>query len=93
VAVIDIPNKFVQTRLEDDKDKAVIRLHGKLAKLTVKVAPVNSCGTHRTHEPEEAQNPFTTLSNERRAPFDTLCCPSNNNKQQQQQTTTIVPLI
>ena len=39
VAVIDIPNAFVQTRLEDDKDKAIMRLRGKLAELMVKVAP------------------------------------------------------
>jgi hypothetical protein len=39
VAVIDIPNAFVQTRLEDDADKAIMRLHGKLAELMVKVAP------------------------------------------------------
>jgi hypothetical protein len=38
VAVIDIPNAFVQTRLEDDDDKVVMRLRGKLAKLMVKVA-------------------------------------------------------
>jgi hypothetical protein len=39
VAVIDIPNAFVQTRLENEKDKAVMRLRGKLAELMVKVAP------------------------------------------------------
>ena len=39
VAVINIPNAFVQTRLEDDKDKAIMRLRGKLAKLMVKVVP------------------------------------------------------
>jgi hypothetical protein len=39
VAVIDIPNAFVQTRLEDDADKAIMRLRGKLAELMVKVAP------------------------------------------------------
>jgi hypothetical protein len=37
--VIDIPNAFVQTRLEDDDDKVVMRLRGKLAELMVKVAP------------------------------------------------------
>jgi hypothetical protein len=38
--MIDIPNAFVQTCLEDDKDKeAVMLLHGKPAKLMVKVAP------------------------------------------------------
>ena len=39
VAVIDIPNAFVQTRLENDADKAIMRLRGKLAELMVKVAP------------------------------------------------------
>jgi hypothetical protein len=38
VAVIDIPNVFVQTRLEDDLDKAIMCLHGKLAELMAKVA-------------------------------------------------------
>jgi hypothetical protein len=39
VAVINIPNAFVQTCLEVDGDKAIMRLRGKLAKLMVKVAP------------------------------------------------------
>jgi hypothetical protein len=39
VAVIDIPNAFVQTRLEDDANKAIMRLCGKLAELMVKVTP------------------------------------------------------
>ena len=39
VAIIDVPNAFIQTRLENDKDKAVLRLRGKLAELMVKVAP------------------------------------------------------
>ena len=39
VATIDIPNAFVQTRLDDDSNKVLIRLHSKLAKLMVKVAP------------------------------------------------------
>jgi hypothetical protein len=39
VAVIDIPNAFVQTRLEDDADKAIICLRGKLTELMVKIAP------------------------------------------------------
>ena len=39
MAVIDIPNAFVQTRLEDDKDKASMQLRCKLAELMVKVAP------------------------------------------------------
>jgi hypothetical protein len=39
VATIDIPNAFVQTKLENEEDKAIMRLHGKLAELMVKVAP------------------------------------------------------
>jgi hypothetical protein len=39
VATIDIPNAFVQTRLVNDSDKAIMRLRGKLAELMVKVAP------------------------------------------------------
>ena len=33
VAVIDIPNAFVQTHLEADADKAIMRLRGKLVEL------------------------------------------------------------
>ena len=39
VAVIDIPNVFIQTRIKDDKDKVVLRLRGKLADLLIKTAP------------------------------------------------------
>ena len=39
VAVIDIPNAFIQTRIKDDKDKVVLRLQGKLADLLIKTAP------------------------------------------------------
>jgi hypothetical protein len=39
VAVIDIPNAFVQTRIEDEADKVVMRLRGALADLMVKTAP------------------------------------------------------
>jgi hypothetical protein len=39
VAVINISNTFVQTRLESEEDKAVMCLRGKLAELMVKVAP------------------------------------------------------
>jgi hypothetical protein len=31
VATIDIPNAFVQTKLENEEDKAIMRLRGKLA--------------------------------------------------------------
>ena len=36
VAVIDIPNAFIQTRIENDEDKVVLRLRGKLADLLIK---------------------------------------------------------
>ena len=39
VATIDILNAFVQTRLDNDSNKVLMRLHGKLAELMVKVAP------------------------------------------------------
>jgi hypothetical protein len=39
VANVDIPNAFVQTCLENDEDKAIMRMRGKLAELMVKVAP------------------------------------------------------
>lgn len=39
VATIDILNAFVQTRIEDTRDKAIVRLRGRLAELMVRVAP------------------------------------------------------
>jgi hypothetical protein len=39
VATMDIPNAFVQTNLKNEEDKAIMRLHGKLTELMVKVAP------------------------------------------------------
>ena len=39
VAIIDIPNAFVQTRIEDDNDIVIMRLRGKLAKLMAATAP------------------------------------------------------
>lgn len=39
VCIIDIPNAFVQTRITNEADKAVMRMRGKLAELLVKVAP------------------------------------------------------
>ena len=37
VAIIDIPNAFVQTRIENDNDIAIMRLRGKLAKLPLQL--------------------------------------------------------
>jgi hypothetical protein len=39
VAVIDIPNAFIQNQFEDEEDKAVMIIRRKLAKLMVKVTP------------------------------------------------------
>ena len=39
VCIIDIPNAFVQTRITNETDRAIMRMRGKLAKLLVKVAP------------------------------------------------------
>ena len=39
VTTIDILNAFIQTRLDDNSNKVLMRLCGKLAKLMVKVAP------------------------------------------------------
>ena len=39
VAVIDIPNAFVQTRVEDEKDMAFIKIRGVLVDILVAIAP------------------------------------------------------
>ena len=39
VTTIDIPNAFIQTRLDDDSNKVLMRLRSKLAELMVEVAP------------------------------------------------------
>ena len=39
VAVIDIPNAFVQTRVEDEKDMAFIKICGVLVDILVEIAP------------------------------------------------------
>jgi hypothetical protein len=39
VKVIDIPNAFIQTRVEDEKDMAVIKIRGVLVDMLVKIAP------------------------------------------------------
>ena len=39
VAIIDIPNAFVTTRIGDKKDIVIVRLRGKLAELMVATAP------------------------------------------------------
>ena len=39
VAVVDILNVLVQTRVEDKKDMAIIKLHGVLVGILVEIAP------------------------------------------------------
>jgi hypothetical protein len=39
VAVVDIPNAFIQTRIEDEKDMAIIRIHGVLVDMLLEIAP------------------------------------------------------
>ena len=39
IAICDVPNAFIQTQLEDDKDKLVMRLQGPLAMLLVDLTP------------------------------------------------------
>ena len=39
VATVDIPNAFIQTRVEDEKDQCVIRLHGVLVDILKDIAP------------------------------------------------------
>jgi hypothetical protein len=43
VAIVDIPNALIQTVMEDDEDKVIMRIRGHMADVLVKVAPkVNS---------------------------------------------------
>jgi hypothetical protein len=44
VAVINIPNAFIQTRIEDEKDMATIKLRGVLVDILVALAP--TCTSH-----------------------------------------------
>jgi hypothetical protein len=39
VAVVDIPNSFVQTRVENKKDMAFIKIRGILVDILVEIAP------------------------------------------------------
>ena len=39
VAVIDIPNAFIQTRIEDEKDMAIIKIRGILVDMLLDIAP------------------------------------------------------
>ncbi len=39
VAVIDIPNAFIQTRVNDPKDRVIIRIRGVVVDWLVKIAP------------------------------------------------------
>ena len=39
VAVIDIPNAFIQTAIEDEKDKFIVQLRGELVDMLCRLAP------------------------------------------------------
>ena len=39
VTVIDIPNAFIQTRVEDEKDQVIIRVRGTLVDVLLRIAP------------------------------------------------------
>ncbi len=39
VAIVDIPNAFIQTVMEKDDDKVVMRIRGHMADVLVKIAP------------------------------------------------------
>ena len=39
VCVVDIPNAFVQTRVENKKDQAIIRIQGELVIIFVNITP------------------------------------------------------
>ncbi len=38
-AIVDFPNAFIQTIVEDEKDKALIRIRGPLVDILVSIAP------------------------------------------------------
>ena len=39
VVIIDIPNAFIQTKIEDEKDKVIIRISGVLVDMLLKIVP------------------------------------------------------
>ncbi len=39
VAIVDTPNAFIQTVVEDEKDRAFIRIRGQLVNILVTIAP------------------------------------------------------
>jgi hypothetical protein len=39
VAVIDIPNEFIQTRVENEEDMVIIKIRGVLVDILVQIAP------------------------------------------------------
>jgi hypothetical protein len=47
VAVIDIPNAFIQTRIEDEKDMAIIKIRGILVDMLLEIAP-DVCNSYVT---------------------------------------------
>jgi hypothetical protein len=49
VAVIDIPNAFIQMRMEDEGDMAIIKIRGVLVEILVQIAP-DVCKSYVTSE-------------------------------------------
>jgi hypothetical protein len=45
VAVVDIPNAFIQTRIDKEDDMAIIRIRGELVDMLVEIAPERECET------------------------------------------------
>ena len=43
IAVVDIPNAFIQTCVDDAKDRVIIRITGLIVDWLVKVVPKNLC--------------------------------------------------
>ncbi len=39
IAIVDIPNAFIQTVMEDDEDKVIMRIRGHMVDVLVKIAP------------------------------------------------------
>ena len=39
VATVDIPNAFITTRIENEEDKVIMRLHGRLDEIMAATAP------------------------------------------------------
>jgi hypothetical protein len=57
VAVVDIPNAFIQTRIDDKNDMAIIRIRGDLVGMLVDIAPETyKPYVNKNHKGEETLN-------------------------------------